>query len=94
MTDPTIFPTFVRAIAALAFTLGLIAAAAWLLRRYQGFPGTTAKAATRLKVLEKRTLNPTTSLYLVQHDDHEHLIATTATQTTLLHTKPLAKKKK
>jgi flagellar biosynthetic protein FliO len=83
----------VRTLAALAFTLGLIAAAAWLLRRYQGLPSTSAQTSTRLKIIEKKNLNPTTTLYLVQHDDAEHLIASTTNQTTLLHTRKKVQKK-
>lgn len=93
MMDASLVPTLVRAVAALAFTVGLIAGTAWLLRRYHGLPANRG-AAPRLKVLEKKPLNATTTLYLVQHDDHEHLIAATGTQSTLLHTKKTPGKKK
>lgn len=91
--DLTLLPTFLRAVAALAFTLGLIALAAWLMRRYNGLNLSTPKAPPRLQILEKRNLSPTTTLYLVRHDDQEHLLASTSTQTTLLHTKSRGKKK-
>lgn len=72
------FPYFIRAVAALALTLGLILVAAVLARRY----GPTAllrmqapaKAKRRLAVVETLMLDPARRLVLVRFDDQERLI--------------------
>ena len=81
-------------IAALAFTLGLIIIAAWAYRRYGAGLQLAPTKTSRLKVLEKRPLGATTTLYLVQHDIHEHLLSVTNGHTTLLHSTPTKKKPK
>ena len=67
---------FVRAVAALALTLGLIGLAAVLARRY----GPTAlfrmqpKSSKRLAVVESLMLDPSRRLVLVRLDDKERLL--------------------
>ncbi|PZP38625.1 MAG: hypothetical protein DI585_06860 [Pseudomonas fluorescens] len=87
---------FLRAFVSLCVTLGLIVLLGWAWKRYgQPFShkmGLSETApARRLNVIESRRLNPTTTLYLVNEGDAEHLIATTAAQTTLISTRKLAK---
>lgn len=68
----------VRALAALAITLGLLFAAAWLARRYglmQATPGAPARGQRRLRLLEQLWIDPgRTRLLLVQVDRDEHLL--------------------
>lgn len=71
------FLDFMRAILALAATLGLIGLAAWAVRKYapdlmarlQARPG-----ERRLKVVESLVLDPTRRLLLVRVDEEERLI--------------------
>ena len=72
------FPTFIRAVAALALTLGLIGLVAVLARRY----GPTAlmrmqtpiKAKRRLAVVETLMLDPARRLVIVRVDEQERLL--------------------
>ena len=91
MYDPTL--ALLRALASLSFTLGLLVIAAWVWRRYGqhfsaklGLTGRGAAPQRRLAVLETQRLNQHTTLHLVQLDDTELLLSTTAAQTTLIHT--------
>ena len=70
------FPDFIRAVAALALTLGLIGLAAVLARRY----GPAAlfkiqpKATRRLAIVESLMLDPARRLVVVRFDDQERLL--------------------
>jgi flagellar protein FliO/FliZ len=71
------FVDLIRAVAALAVTLGLIGLAAWALRRYG--PSTLLRLQTpaserRLAVLETLMLDPHRRLVLVRVDREERLI--------------------
>lgn len=64
-----------RAIAALAFVLGLLLGGAWLLRRYGSRVGLkTGQVSADLKVLEWRSLDMRRKLAVVRWGDREHLI--------------------
>lgn len=67
----------IRALAALAFTLGLIGLAAWALRKYG--PDAIGRAIAtrqdrRLKVIESLALDPTRRLVVVSLDGEERLV--------------------
>ncbi|NEX94592.1 flagellar biosynthetic protein FliO [Caulobacter sp. 17J65-9] len=72
------FLDFLRAILALAVTLGLIGLAAWAVRKYA--PDLMARLQAvrpgerRLKVVESLVLDPTRRLLLVRVDEEERLI--------------------
>ncbi len=73
------FADFVRAIFALALTLGLVGLAAWALRRYgpdalARFGATAQKKERRLRLVETLVLDPTRRLVLVDCDGKERLI--------------------
>lgn len=85
-----------RALLSLVATLSFMLLLAWGWRRFGhrlGLPGTliAPRPAKRLQALETLRLNPHTTLHIVKHDDTEHLIATTAAQTTIIHTRPAKK---
>jgi flagellar protein FliO/FliZ len=68
---------FIRALAALAFTLGLIGLAAWALRKYG--PDAIGRAIAtrqdrRLKVIESLALDPTRRLVVISLDGEERLV--------------------
>jgi flagellar protein FliO/FliZ len=68
---------FIRALAALAVTLGLIGLAAWGLRKYGPDAIGRAIAARqdrRLKVVESLALDPTRRLVIVSLDGEERLV--------------------
>ena len=90
--DPSLWLNLIRSIAALSFVLGLIITAAWALRRYGQGSLLSPSATGRLKVLEKHNLSTTSTLYLIKHDGHEHLIVVTGSHASLLHTNPGQKK--
>jgi flagellar protein FliO/FliZ len=67
----------VRAMGALAITLGLIASLAWVARRYGLLDGARTPSGTsrRLKVVEQLWLDPGKSrMLIVRCDDREHLV--------------------
>lgn len=71
------FASFIRAVFALALTLGLIGLAAVALRRYG--PDAMARLAAqkkdrRLKVVESLVLDPTRRLIIVECDGKERLL--------------------
>lgn len=71
------FVSFIRAVFALALTLGLIGLAAWGLRRYG--PDAIARISSqkkdrRLKVVETLVLDPTRRLVIVDCDGTERLV--------------------
>jgi len=72
------FLDFLRAVLALAVTLGLIGLAAWAARRYA--PELLAKLQARtgktrrLKVVETLVVGPTHRIVLIQVDDDERLV--------------------
>ncbi|MDB5429434.1 MAG: hypothetical protein JWP35_550 [Caulobacter sp.] len=71
------FLDFIRAVAALAVTLGLVGLAAVVMRRYA--PALIARlqsgrAERRLQVLESLVLDPSRRLVLVRVDQEERLI--------------------
>lgn len=85
--------SFLRAITSLAVTLALVVLAGWVVRRYGLTFNRVAikKAETRLNVQETKRLNQHTTLHLVRNGDEEHLLATTAAQTTVISTRKVAK---
>lgn len=88
MTD--LFLPLLRAIASLSVTLGLIVLLGWAWKRYgSAFNQPLAPKQHRLKVLESKRLNQHTTLHLVQDDTTEHLLATTASGTTVIRSTPL-----
>ncbi len=91
MDDLTL--SFLRAITSLAVTLALVVLAGWLVRRYGLSFGKVAskQAEGRLTVLETKRLNQHTTLHRVRNGDEEHLIATTAAQTTVISTRKAPK---
>ena len=71
------FPSFIRAVFALALTLGLIGLAAVALRRYG--PDAIARISgpkkdRRLKIVETLVLDPTRRLVIVDCDGQERLM--------------------
>ena len=92
MSDLTL--SLIRAVASLSVTLGLIVLVGWVWKNYgQSWASFTPKSkpAPRLNVIETRRLNAATTLYLVRNGDTEHLIATTAGQTTLISSQSVSK---
>ena len=71
---------YLRFLAALGATLGLLLLAAWALRKYGhrlgtfGVPGAD-RPQRRLEVVESLALSPRQRLMIVRRDDREHLIA-------------------
>ena len=68
---------FIRALAALAFTLGLIGLAAWALRKFG--PDAigrliAARQERRLKIVESLALDPTRRLVVVSLDGEERMV--------------------
>lgn len=64
-----------RAVAALALTLGLVAGAAVIGRRFgPGALGRLQTKARRLAVVESLVLDPSRRLVVVRVDDREHLL--------------------
>lgn len=79
-----------RALAALAATLGLLLTLAWVWRTYGGrwgLPSAPAEKKRRLRVLESQRLNTHTTLFLVEDGEAEHLLAATAAQTVVIRTR-------
>jgi flagellar protein FliO/FliZ len=70
------FADLIRAIAALALTLGLVGGAALLLRRFgpEALGKITVKGPRRLAVVESLVLDPARRLVLVRVDDREQLL--------------------
>ena len=70
------FPDFIRAVAALALTVGLILLAAVLLRRYgpAALFRVRPKTTRRLAIVESLMLDPARRLVLVRFDDQERLL--------------------
>lgn len=71
------FLDLLRALFALAFTLGIIGLAAWAVRRYA--PQLLARLSAergerRMEVVETLVLDPARRMVLVRVDDEEHLI--------------------
>lgn len=66
-----------KAIAALAFVLGLLLGGTWLLRKYGGRIGLKTGAVSHdLKVVEWRSLDMRRKLVVVRWGDREHLLST------------------
>ncbi|MBW8813189.1 MAG: FliO/MopB family protein [Caulobacterales bacterium] len=70
---------FLRAVFALALTLGLVGLAAWALRRYgpdalARLGAQTSKKERRLRLVESLVLDPTRRLAIVECDGKERLI--------------------
>ncbi|WP_269716233.1 flagellar biosynthetic protein FliO [Caulobacter sp. NIBR2454] len=71
------FVDFIRAVAALGLTLGLIGLAAWAMRKYGPewlLRIQMEKKQRRLVLVETLPLDPTRRLVLVRLDDEERLI--------------------
>lgn len=69
--------SYFRFLAALVLVIALIAAIAWVVRRY-GLAGrlsaVAGRPARRLKLVEFMTLDPKTRMVLVQRDQTQHLV--------------------
>ncbi len=68
---------FIRALAALAFTLGLVGLAAWAMRKYGPDAIGRAIAARqdrRLKIVESLALDPTRRIVVVSLDGEERMV--------------------
>jgi flagellar protein FliO/FliZ len=76
--------SLIRAVAALALVLGLIAAAAWAARRYGAtrFGGLVRSKNPRLKIIETLSIDARTKLVLVRQDAQEHLLVIGGGQAT------------
>ncbi|RYG62264.1 MAG: hypothetical protein EON60_00355 [Alphaproteobacteria bacterium] len=85
--------SFLRAITSLALTLSLVVLVGWAVRRYGLTFGNfkPKKTETHLQVIETKRLNQHTTLHLVRLADEEHLLATTAAQTTVISTRKAPK---
>lgn len=89
MDDLTL--AFLRAITSLAVTLALVVLAGWVVRHY-GLSFRPARAAQgTIHVQETKRLNQHTTLHRITCGDDEHLIATTAAQTTVISTRKVPK---
>jgi flagellar protein FliO/FliZ len=79
------FFSILKAIAALAFVLGILLGGTWLLRKYGQRIGLKAGVvATDLKVTEWRSLDLRRKLAVVRWGDREHLICLAPTGDTLI----------
>ncbi len=71
------FLSAIKAIAALAFVLGLLLGGTWLLRKYGSRIGLKTGAVSHdLKVVEWRSLDMRRKLVVVRWGDTEHLLST------------------
>jgi len=71
------FLSAIKAIAALAFVLGLLLGGTWLLRKYGSRIGLKTGAVSHdLKVVEWRSLDMRRKLDVVRWGDTEHLLST------------------
>ncbi|MEQ1608531.1 MAG: flagellar biosynthetic protein FliO [Hyphomonadaceae bacterium] len=79
------FFSVLKAIAALAFVLGLLLGGAWALRKYGSRIGLKAGVvSTDLKVTEWRSLDMRRKLAVVRWGEREHLICLAPTGDTLI----------
>jgi flagellar protein FliO/FliZ len=82
------FLSILKAIAALAFVLGILLGGTWLLRKYGQRIGIKAGVASSdLRVVEWRSLDLRRKLAVVRWGDREHLICLAPTGDTLLGTR-------
>ena len=80
--------SIIKAIAALAFVLGLLLGGTWLLRKYGSRIGLKAgPGSTDLKVTEWRSLDMRRKLAVVRWGEREHLICLAPTGDTLIATR-------
>lgn len=72
---------YLKFVAALAFVLGLIAALAWIIRRFgpRGMAAQHGKRGRRLAIVEVAPLDARRRLVLVRRDGVEHLLLLGAT---------------
>ncbi|WP_145206496.1 FliO/MopB family protein [Sphingobium sp. B2] len=70
------FFSLLRMFGALAFVLGMLAGALWLVRRYDiRLPGRVGAAREqRLEIVERITIDQRRSLLLIRRDGQEHLL--------------------
>jgi flagellar protein FliO/FliZ len=90
--------SFLRAIAALAFTLGLLMGCAYLLKRYGhkfgSFSMPVAKGTIkRMQILETISIDVRTRLLLVKIDNTEHLILVSPNGATFSSRSPIGEMK-
>jgi flagellar protein FliO/FliZ len=79
------FFSVLKALAALAFVLGLLLGGAWALRKYGSRIGLKAGTVSQdLKVVEWRSLDMRRKLVVVRWGDREHLLAIAPTGDTLI----------
>ncbi len=79
------FFSVLKALAALAFVLGILLGGTWLLRRYGSRIGIkTGAASNDLKVVEWRSLDMRRKLAVVRWGEREHLICLAPTGDTLI----------
>lgn len=82
------FLSILKAVAALAFVLGILLGGTWLLRKYGQRIGIKAgAAASDLRVVEWRSLDMRRKLAVVRWGDREHLICLAPTGDTLIGTR-------
>ena len=75
----------IKALAALAFVLGLLLGGTWLLRKYGSRIGLKAGQVSQdLKVLEWRSLDMRRKLVVVKWGDREHLLSLAPTGDVLV----------
>ena len=81
---------YLRFLAALAATLGLLLLAAWGLRKYGhrlgaiGLGGASAPARRRLEIVETLALGPRQRVVILRRDDAEHLLALSPDRATVI----------
>lgn len=71
------FTEFLNMLATLGFIIALILIIAWFLKRLMNTRLEQMNSTSLIKVVERRTLSPKTSLYLLEVDDKTILIAET-----------------
>ncbi len=68
---------YLKFVASLVFVLAILGLCAFLLRKYGGIgPAMMPQHKRRMKVLEIMPLDHKKKLFLIRHDDTEHLILT------------------
>ena len=77
MNDIIDMGSYVKFMGALAFVLGLILMATWVVKRFglvQGVPQNRLRKDRRIKIIESQMLDTRRRVVLLQHDDTEHLV--------------------
>lgn len=76
--DDKFFVEFIKMLATLGLVIGLILIVAWFLKRLVNSKLEQANLTSAIKVLERRTLSPKTSIYLIEIHDKTIALAESA----------------